>query len=109
MNASFPGCTLSAAQLHARRQELLPGLFEQADTISEIPNGLRLTFSPRPGFLAECARVIEQEQTCCSFLRFQIAIEPQQGLVTLEITGLPGTANMLLALAQKVPADERQL
>src|SRR5687768_14590570 len=109
MNALFPTSNLSAAQLDSRRRQLLPPVFDLAETIAEIPDGLRLTFVARPGWLAKCAAVIEQEQAAGSFLCFKIMAEAQQGAVTLEITGLPGTANMLRALARPAADQPHEL
>ena len=105
MKALFPTSRLSAAQLDAKRRQLLPPLFELAESIVEIPDGLRLTFAARPGWLPKCAAVIEQEQAAGSFLAFNLTVEAQQGEVMLEITGLPGTPGMLRALSR---ADGRQ-
>jgi hypothetical protein len=44
-----------------------------------MPNGLRLRFVAKPGLLAELACIIEQEQTCCGFLQFHLAIEAGKG------------------------------
>ena len=63
-----------------------------------MPNGLRLRFAAKPGLLAELARIIEQEQTCCSFLQFHIAVEAGNGPITFDVTGPSGTREMLRAL-----------
>ena len=91
-------CSLSPQQLHKLRDGLLPGLFQRADKVTDIPNGFRLRFQPRAGLLAEMTRIIGQEQVCCSFLRFQLTIEPGSGPVTFEVSGPPGTREMLKAL-----------
>jgi hypothetical protein len=109
MNASFPRCSLSVAQLDAVRRKLLPPLFELADTVTEITDGLRLTFPASPEWLGRCTVVIEQEQAAGSFLRFNIVVEAEQGPVTVEITGWPGTANMLRALSQPPDGQEHVL
>ena len=92
-------CTLTPAQLAARRQELIPGLFKRAQLVSNIPSGIRFRFAGEPKLLSDLARLIEQEQDCCSFLRFQLTIEPSSGPVTLEVTGPPDTAEMLRKFA----------
>lgn len=92
------GCTLTPAELSARRQQLLPGLIERADEVTDLENGLRLRFTTRPGVLAELTRIIEQERTCCSFLRFQLTTEPGTGPIVFEVTGPPGTREMLRTL-----------
>jgi hypothetical protein len=98
MNSTGPACSLSSDQLRERRQELLPGLFRRADDVSDMPNGLRLRFAAKPGLLAELACIIEQEQTCCGFLQFHIAVEAGNGPITFDVTGPSVTREMLRAL-----------
>jgi hypothetical protein len=57
-----------------------------------------LRFAHRAGLLAELTRVIEQEQDCCSFLRFHLSVEPNAGPVTFEVTGPAGTRQILRSL-----------
>lgn len=91
-------CKLSPNELAARRQELIPGLFKRAENVTDIPNGIRFRFAGKPGLLADLARVIEQEQDCCSFLRFTLTTEPNAGPITFDVTGPPGTGQMLRKL-----------
>lgn len=99
MNTTQPlACTLSPEQLASRRKDLLPGLFAKADKVDDLPNGFRLHFAYRTGLLAELARVIEQERTCCGFLRFQVTVEPNDGPIAFEVTGPEGTREMLLSI-----------
>lgn len=91
-------CKLSPEQLATRRQQLIPGLFQRAAAVSDIPNGLRFRFVNEPGLLSDLSRVVEQEQDCCSFLRFQLTTEPNAGPVTFDVTGPPGTGDMLRKL-----------
>lgn len=98
MSSSGPSCSLSPGELRAKREQLLPGLFKRADKVSDLPNGLRLHFASRPGLLADIARIIEQEQVCCSFLRLALTVESGGGAITFEITGPPGTRETLKAL-----------
>ena len=78
MSSTGPACSLSPDQLRES-----PGAFarhfKRADDVSEMPNGLRLRFVAKPGLLAELACIIEQEQTCCGFLQFHLAIEAGKG------------------------------
>ena len=89
---------LSPAELAARRQKLIPGLFNRAKKVEDIPNGLRFTFAGKPGLLADLARIMDQERDCCSFLRISVTTEPREGPVTFEVTGPKGTAEMLRKL-----------
>ena len=91
-------CSLSPDELAVRRQELISGLRERAEQVTDIPNGIRLRFARKPGLLADLARVMEREQDCCSFLRFDLKAEPNAGPVTFEVTGPRGTAEMLRKL-----------
>ena len=91
-------CKLTAEELKQQREELLPGLLRRAETIVDLVDGLRLQFPNERGLLAELARVIEREQGCCSFLRFRITVDPEEGPIALEVTGPPGTREMLRKL-----------
>lgn len=91
-------CTLSPKELNERREALIPGLIQRAERVMDVENGLSLQFPARPGLLDELARVIEQERTCCSFLRFHLEVAPQGGPVTFCITGPAGTQEMLRSL-----------
>lgn len=96
--SSVFSCSLTPEQLGARRQELIPGLFKRAEQVSDIPNGLRFRFANEPGLLSALARVMEQEQDCCSFLRFELTTQPSAGPITFDVMGPPGTAEMLREL-----------
>ena len=47
------------------------------------------------------ARVVDAERACCRFLRFTITVEPDDGAITLEVTGPPGTGDFLAALFEQ--------
>lgn len=73
-------------------------IMERAKEVVDLEDGLRLTFESSPGLLQELARVVDQERTCCSFLRFKLSAEPGTGPITFEVTVPPGTREMLRAL-----------
>jgi len=91
-------CTLTPGELNSRRAQLIPGLIERAEQVSDLENGLRLRFASSPGLLADLAGIIDSERTCCSFLRFRVTAEPGTGPVTFDVTGPPGTREMLRSL-----------
>lgn len=91
-------CSLSPENLKARGDQLLPGLIRRAEKVEDLENGLRLRFTSKPGLLAEITRIIDQERTCCSFLRFQVTAEPETGPVVFDVTGPPGTREVLRSL-----------
>ena len=91
-------CALTPDELNARREQLLPGLLRRANEVTDLEDGLRMRFESRAGLLAELVGIIEQERTCCSFLRFQLTAEPDDGSVVFDVTGPPGTREMLRKL-----------
>jgi hypothetical protein len=88
-------CTLSAAELRERRAGLLPGLLARAVERVPVSNGYGWRFAPASDFLSAVAPVIEAERRCCPFLRFVVTAEPNGGPIYLEVTGPPGTRELL--------------
>ena len=91
-------CTLSPAALAARRENLLNALLQRATERSELPNGCRLRFAAEGGILLDIARVIDAERQCCRFLQFTVTVDPDDGPITLDLTGPPGTRDFLAAM-----------
>jgi hypothetical protein len=85
---------LTPDELNSRREQLLV-VVKRAEEVIELEEGLRMRFESSPGLLAELARIVDQERICCSFLRFQLTVEPGTGPITFEVTGPPGTREML--------------
>ena len=94
-------CTLTPDQLSARRDELLPGLVNQADAISDLEHGVTLSFAASSEVLRQITQMIDAERQCCRFFRFQLTIEPAGGPMRLDVTGPPGTREFLTALTAK--------
>jgi hypothetical protein len=91
-------CTLSPESLATRRQGLLAELLRHADAHDEFNSGHRFLFAASDETVALIAKTVAAERHCCSFLRFQITVEPGGGPVTLEITGPEGTREFLAAI-----------
>jgi amino-acid N-acetyltransferase len=91
-------CTLSPEALATRRQGLLAELLTHADAHDEFNSGHRFSFAASDETLALIAKTVAAERHCCSFLRFQITVEPGGGPVILEITGPEGTREFLAAM-----------
>jgi hypothetical protein len=105
-NVSLPiACTLTAAELAARRAGLLPGLLSRADGIESVPGGYRWRFDRPDDVLNEAAAVIDVERRCCRFLRFLLVVEPGEGPVWLEVSGPEGTQEFLSTLLEAGPAQ----
>ena len=91
-------CTLDPQALAAQRDELLPGLVEQAVEHRPLADGSAWRFTDAPGRLEQIARVIDRERCCCRFLAFRLVAMPEGGALWLEVTGPPGTPEMLRTL-----------
>ena len=92
-------CALTAEAIQARKSALLPGLVQRAEACEQLTNGLRLRFSASTEILRDIAATIDAERQCCRFLRFELTVEPGGGPISLSVTGPPGTADFLDALA----------
>jgi len=105
-SVSLPiACTLTPAELEARREMLLPGLLARAGAREAVAGGFRWRFPPDGDLLQDAAAVIDVERRCCPFLRFHLVVEPGGGPVWLEVTGPEGTRDFLSTLLD--PADIR--
>ena len=91
-------CTLSPAALKARKANLLNVLLRRADERRELPDGYRLRFAPEGDILSEIARMVDAERQCCRFLRFAVTVEPDDGPITLDLTGPAATREFLAAM-----------
>jgi len=89
-------CTLSPAALEARRQKLLNAVVRHADERVELPDGYRLRFPP--DLLSEITRMVDAERQCCRFLTFTVKVEPDDGPISLDLTGPAGTREFLAAM-----------
>jgi hypothetical protein len=93
-------CTLGPDAIRARRQGLLTELSQQASRKEVLPDGLRLRFAPSGETLSKITETVEAERHCCRFLRFTITVEPDEGEITLDLTGPQGTAEFVGALLE---------
>jgi hypothetical protein len=98
-------CTLTPAELVARRNGLLPGLLARASVKEPIPGGFRWRLEPQADLVKEIAAVVDAEHRCCPFLRFLLLVEPVPGPVWLEVSGPEGTEAFLSALLDATPGS----
>jgi hypothetical protein len=91
-------CTLSPDALQTRRDGLLADLLQRAEHHEFTEDGLRLHFSAGTDTVAALARVVDGERHCCRFLRFVITVEPDEGPVSLELSGPAGTRDFVAGL-----------
>ena len=91
-------CTLSPAALQARRDDLLRALLRRATERRELPDGYSLRFAAESDVLSNIAHTVDNERQCCRFLRFTVTVEPDDGPITLDLTGPAGTQEFLAAM-----------
>lgn len=91
-------CTLSPAALKARRENLLAVLLRRAKDHHELAEGYNLRFAAEGDILAAIAHTIDAERQCCRFLRFRVTVEPDGGLISLDLDGPAGTREFLAAM-----------
>ena len=91
-------CTLTPETITTRRAQLLPGLFRRAATMEATSDGYRLLFDASALTLHAVAAAIEAERHCCRFLRFDLAVEPDEGPLVLTLSGPPGAREFVEAL-----------
>jgi hypothetical protein len=88
-------CTLTPEELRRGRAGLLPGILARAEGHESVDGGFRFRFKSEAGLLPALAAMMEAERRCCRFLHFQLTAEPDEGPVSLEVTGPPGTTEFL--------------
>ena len=91
-------CTLTPAALKARKENLLKVLLDRADERRELSAGYRLRFAAEGDVLSVIARTVDNERQCCRFLRFTMTVEPDEGPISLDLTGPVGTREFLAAV-----------
>lgn len=91
-------CTLSPAALKARKENLLAKLLQRADAHQQITDGYRLRFAAEGDVLSLIARTVDAERQCCRFVRFTVTVEPDDGPISVDLTGPAGTREFLAAM-----------
>jgi hypothetical protein len=81
-----------------RRENLLNALLRRTKERRELPNGYSLRFAAEGDVLSEIAHAVDNERKCCRFLRFAVTVEPDNGPITVDLTGPPGTREFLAAM-----------
>ncbi len=89
-------CSLGDTQKIERRDEIRAMLSQAAQAVEENETGYTITFADGHG--KEIVEFIELERDCCTFFHFTLDFGPNQGPVTLSITGPPGAKDFLAPL-----------
>jgi hypothetical protein len=93
-------CALGSDALKARKQGLLARVSGLSHNTLKIDGGYRLEFTPGGETLSLIAQMIDAERQCCRFLRFDLTVEPDCGLISLQLTGPSGTQEFLSTLLE---------
>lgn len=70
-------------------------LFSRIDETRELPNGYEFRFADQPNVLTGLVDFVALEKLCCPFLRFEIAVEAENGPVWLRLTGRDGVKEFI--------------
>lgn len=92
-------CDLTAIPADVREKHLaaIPAIFQAAQDVQELPNGLAFRFQNEHGRFRSLANFIEYEQLCCPFEGLAVEIEPNGGPIWLRLTGGEGYKEFLTA------------
>ena len=91
-------CELSPEDLSLRRESLLADLLRRSANVEPLESGYRLVFGGDSETLRIVTTAVEAERKCCRFLRFVLRFEPDLGPVVLEISGPPGSRELLTSV-----------
>ncbi len=80
-------CSLSGPDLAARRRELVEYVFGGALQLEELENGYEFGFPGSTEWTEKLVEMINTERACCTFLTFELRFEPDNGPVSLRVTG----------------------
>ena len=80
-------CTLTPKELQERKDTILRSIRRDVVSQTSINGGYRYEFANRPEILQNIRHMVEVEQQCCGFLRFEVSDNAET--VRLEITGPP--------------------
>ena len=68
---------------------------EAVEDITELPDGLAFRFPP--GEYDAVTEFVGRERLCCPFLTFTLEVAPDQGPLTLTLTGAEGVKDFIRA------------
>jgi hypothetical protein len=96
-------CSLDAAALARRQNDLRAGVLSEAEAVEALPNGYCWRFAHATDLFARLGPIIDAERHCCRFLQFTVTADADQGNVTMEVTGPAGTPEFLESWVHPVP------
>ena len=83
-------CTLSAAELRERGDEVVAPLFARARRMEETPDGYRFAFPAEAEGVRDMLEFILSERVCCPFFTFELGFPSPHESVWLTLRGGEG-------------------
>ncbi|MEM7530678.1 MAG: hypothetical protein AAF639_00760 [Chloroflexota bacterium] len=109
MEKSVPiACTLPEMALEARTDDISQNFLAHALSVTELTDGYQLQFPNEHTWFQKVTEFVAAERQCCSFLRFEIEVPPQEqsdsSPLSLRLRGEDGAKEFLQGILQ--PAVE---
>jgi hypothetical protein len=100
MNESPIACRMDALTTaeRARRSVVLAALTQRAVAVVETADGIAFRLRNEPDTPALAGEFVGYESRCCPFIRFELAVEAEGGMVTLALGGREGVGQFLRAM-----------
>jgi hypothetical protein len=83
-------CTLSAAEMRTRGEDVVAPLFARVQHLEEMPDGYRFAFPAEADGVRELLEFILSERACCPFFTFELTLASPHDLVWLSLLGGEG-------------------
>jgi hypothetical protein len=83
-------CTLSAAELHARGEDMVAPLFTRVRDVREEPDGYRFAFPAAAESVRDLLEFVLSERDCCPFFTFELSFPSPHESVWLTLRGGEG-------------------
>jgi len=99
MRENLPiACSLSDAELRSREASLLAQFRAEATLSEELDEGYAFRLPGDKSRLELVLKLMTAERECCRFLTFDLHAAPDQGSLSLRISGPAGTKEFLKSL-----------
>lgn len=83
-------CTLSAAELQARGEDVVAPLVARAERLDELPDGYRFVFPAGADGARDLLEFVLSERDCCPFFTFELTFASPHQSVWLTLRGGEG-------------------
>jgi len=105
-------CTLSAAELRERGEDVVAPLFARVERLQELPDGYSFAFPAEADGVRNLLEFILSERVCCPFFTFELVFPSPHQSIWLTLRGgeavkefVAGSFALLTAQAAVEPAS----